>query len=106
MNCQSIVLKKKQIENLVRDLGSNTVNGVSETWLKEEYSQSFKELKKDLFKTFRSDRETLLKERGGGVMLIDPKSLNPKIRKDLNHLNKNLYESLWIEYNLSNNAHI
>ena len=105
VNCQSIVLKKRQIENLVGDLGNNTVYGFSETWLKEEDSQSFWELKKDLFKTFRSDRETMLKDRGGGVMLIVPKSLHPKIRKDLNHLNKNLFESLWIECNLNNNAH-
>ena len=105
VNCQSIVVKKKQIENLVGDLGNNTVYGFSETWLKEEDSQSFWELKKDLFKTFRSDRETMLKDRGGGVMVIVPKSLNPKIRKDLIHLNKNLFESLWIECNLNNNAH-
>ena len=103
MNCQSIVLKKKQIENLVGDLGNNTVYGFSETWLKEEDSQSFWE--KDLFKTFRMDREIMLKDRGGGVMLIVLKSLNPKTKKDLNYLNKNLFESLWIECNLNNNAH-
>ena len=105
MNCQSIVLKKKQIGNFVGDLGNSSVYGFSETWLKEEDSQSFWELKKDIFITFRSDRETMLKDRGGGVMLIVPKSLNPKIKKDLNHLNKNLFENLWIECNLNNNAH-
>ena len=103
-NCQSIILKKKQIENLVGDLGNNTVYGFPGTWLKEEDSQSFWELKKDLFKTYRSDRKTTLKDRGGGVMLVVPKSLNRKLRKYLNHLNKNLFESLWIECNLNNNT--
>ena len=45
-----------------------------------------------------------LKEKGGGVMLVIPKSLNPKLRKDLNSLDKNLFESLWVECNLNNNT--
>ena len=30
-------------------------------------------------------------------MLFVPKSLNPKERKDLNYLNKESFESLWVE---------
>ena len=49
------------------------------------------------FKFFRCDRKSDFKERGGGVMLAIPKSLNPKERKELNYLNKNVFESIWIE---------
>ena len=37
-------------------------------------------------------------------MLLVPKSLHPKERKDLNHLNQKLFESLWVECNLNNNS--
>ena len=37
-------------------------------------------------------------------MLVVPKSLNIKLRKDLNHLNKEYFESLWVECNLTNDA--
>ena len=119
VNCHSIVSKKKQIDNLIEDLGNNTVYGFCETWLKEEDSEDYWKLKKDLFETFRSDRRIAikkkgpkngsdknmaLKEKGGGVMLVIPKSLNPKLRKDLNNLDKNLFESLWVECNLNNNT--
>ena len=73
---------------------ATTLYGLSETWLKAEDSKSFWELEKGLFKTFRSDRETMLKDRGGGVMLIVPKSTNPKLRKDLIRLNKNSFLKL------------
>ena len=41
------------------------------------------------------------KKCGGGVMLVVPKILNPKLRKDLNHTNPINFESLWIECNIS-----
>ena len=51
-------------------------------------------MKKDLFKLYRSDRETTLNDRGGGVMLDVLKSPNPKVRKDHSHLSKNLLDRM------------
>ena len=104
INCQSIAAKRTQIENIIQDLGNNTVYGFSETWLKEEDSEKLWEIEKKSFKTFRSDRNSTLKEKGGGVMLSIPKTLNPKLRKDLNHLDQQFFESLWIECSLNNDT--
>ena len=35
--------------------------------------------------------------KGGGVMLLVPKKLNPKVRYDLNNMHKK-YDSIWIEF--------
>ena len=64
VNCHSIVSKKKHIENIIEDLGNNTVYGFCETWLKEEDSEDYWQLKKDLFKTFRMDRKIAIKRKG------------------------------------------
>ena len=37
-------------------------------------------------------------------MLVIPKSLKPKLRKDLNHLNKEFFESLWVSTNITSDA--
>ena len=46
-----------------------------------------------------------MKKYGGGVMLLVPISLQPKIRKDLNYINTKIFESLWVECKLKNNNH-
>ena len=46
------------------------------------------------------------KKCGGGVMLVVPKILNPKLRKDLNHTNFINFESMWIERNISSDLTI
>ena len=74
----------------------------SETLLKKHDSEESWQLSKEFFKTIQSNRKTLLKDKGGGVMLVVPKSLNPKLRKDLNHLIKESFESLCVECNLTN----
>ena len=89
VNWQSIAQEKRQVEMLLKDLGNNAIFGFSETWLKEDDSEELWQLNIVFFKTFRSDRKTSLKDKGGGVMLVVPKSLNPKLRKDLNHLKSN-----------------
>ena len=70
--------------------------------MKESNDQKLWELNKDRFKTFRFDRKLGNKTKGGGVMLIIPKTLNPKSRNDLNCMNKNQFESLWVECNFNN----
>ena len=101
-NCQSIVQKKEQIQIILNGLGDNTVYGLSETWLKESNDQKLWELNKDRFKTFRFDRKLGNKTKGGGVMLIIPKTFHPKSRNDLKCMNKNQFESLWVECNFNN----
>ena len=93
--------KRTQIEKLFNDLGRNTVYGFTETWLKDHDHVKLWEMKTDHFETFRIDRKT---KKGGGIMLLVPKSLHPKERKDLNHLNQKVFESLWVECSLNNNS--
>ena len=77
INCQSIVQKKEQMQIILSGLGDNTVYGLSETWLKESNDHKLWEMNKDHFRTFRFDRKLGNKTKGGGVMLIIPKTLNP-----------------------------
>ena len=104
VNAQSLVRKRLVLEDIVRDLGTNTIFGISETWLKETDDLKLWKINPNNFKTFRADRDTPTKECGGGVMLIIPSSLNPKVRNDLNYMNKKHFECLWIECCLNNSA--
>ena len=53
---------------------------------------------------FRCDRKSDFEERGGGVMLAVSKSLNPKVLKDLNYLDKTVFESIWIDCRTTNSS--
>ena len=99
-NCQSIVQKNEQIQVILNGLEDNTVYGYSKTWLKESIDQNLWELNKNRFKTIRFDRKLGNKTKGGGVII--PKTLSPKSRNDLNCMNKNQFESLWVECNFNN----
>ena len=92
------------LEDITKDLGTNTIFGISETWLKETDDLKLWKNNPNNFKTFRADRDTLTKECGGGVMLIIPSSLTPKVRNDLNNMNKKNFESLWVECSVNNNS--
>ena len=104
VNCQSLLHKKAQIASIINDLGENCIYGLTETWLRNCDNETFWELKNDLFKTFLLDRKLTKKMRGGGAMIIVPKNLNPKLRKDLVHTNEHDFESLWIECNINNDV--
>ena len=84
------------------DLGKNTIYGITETWLGDFDGAKLWEMNENLF--FLCDRKSDFKERGGGVMLAVPKSLNPKERKDLNYLDKNVFKSIWIECRTTNSS--
>ena len=93
---------------MMNDFSNNTNFAFSETWVKEnddeklwQLNEKRKALQK-LFQSFRCDRESNEKQQGGGVMIIAPKHLNPILRKDLNKLEPNHFESLWIECSLTN----
>ena len=104
VNCQSMLHKKTQVESIISDLGENCIYGFTETWLKKCDDETFWQLKKNHFKTFRADRKLTKKTRGGGSMIIVPKNLNPKLRRDLVHTNELDFESVWIECNINKNA--
>ena len=102
INCQSAIQKKAQLTTMLQDLGSNIIFALSETWLKDEDNTKHWELNNEKFKTFRCDRNRRKNTLGGGVMIFVPRVLNPKQRPDLNYMNKECFESIWIECNMSN----
>ena len=101
VNVQSFVKKRLDLNFIVDDLRENTIYRSSETWSTENDDQKLWEMHPNSFKTFRSDRETPNKNCGGGLLLRIPKYLNPKVRKDLNLMNKNYFECLWVECNIN-----
>ena len=103
VNCQSLIKKETTMHEILNGLGTNTIYGFSETWLKAD-DEKFRNLNSDYCKSYRCDRYLSQKDRGGGVMLFVPKSLNPKSRKDLNCMDAGKFESLWIECNLTNDT--
>ena len=56
-----------------------------------------KDYENEFFVTFRVDRKPSQKSKSGRVMLVIPKKPNPRLRKDLNHMNQEFFEGLWIE---------
>ena len=104
VNAQNLIKKRLTLEDITKDLGTNTIYGISETWLKETDDLELWKNNPNNFKTFRADRDTPTEECGGGVMLIIPSSLNPKMRNDLNYMNKKKFESLWVQCCVNNNS--
>ena len=92
---------KTQVESIISGLGENWIYGFTEMWRKNCDHETFWQLKKDHFKTFRADRKHTKKMRGSGAMIIVPKNLNPKLRRDLVHSNELDFESVWIECNIN-----
>ena len=95
-----------QLQQLVNYMGENTVIGFCETWLTENNEKKLWEFSPKIFKTFRTDRNKTcsIKTKGGGVMILVPKHLNPKERPDLNQIDPAYFESLWVECNLPGNG--
>ena len=84
---------------MMNDIRNNTIFTFAETWLKNMITENYGSSMKNYSKV--SGVIESLKQRGGGVLIIDPKHLNPKSRKDLIKLNPNHFESLWNECNLT-----
>ena len=104
VSAQSLIKKRWTLEDITKDLGTNTIYAISETWLKETDDLKLWENNSKNFKTFRADRDTPTQECGGGVILRFPSSLNPKLLNDLNYMNEKNFESLWIECSVNNNS--
>ena len=106
INVEDATYKHIQLQQLVNDMGENTVIGFCETWLTENNEKKLWEFSPKIFKTFRTDRNKTcsIKTKGGGVMILVPKHLNPKERPDLNQIDPAYFESLWVECNLPGNG--
>ena len=96
LNCQSLNKKKHQLKNLINDLGRHCIYCITETWFTENDHEQLYIPDKDNFCCFRYDRKLMNENkvrRGGGVMILAPKHLSPKIRNHLNKFSKQ-FESL------------
>ena len=57
VNAQSLIKKKLTPEDITKDLGTNTIYGISETWLKETDDLKLWKNNPSNFKRFRADRD-------------------------------------------------
>ena len=62
------------------DVGANCIYGLSETWLDTKIDTDLVNPKKTHCLVFRNDK---VSSKGGGVLLIVPRKLNPKLSVDL-----------------------
>ena len=97
MNCRSIINKHDEMSDFLQKLDSLTFLVVTETWIKEdtEIPTNFLTNTHDFLHQPRSKMTQL--NRGGGVGIWIPKQFDYKIRKDISTINRNFFESLWIE---------
>ena len=83
-------------------MGQNCIYCFTETWFTEKDQEQLYNPDKENFCCFRYERKIMNENkvrRGGGVMILAPKHLSPKIRNDLNSISKQ-FESLWISFKL------
>ena len=52
VNAQSLIKKRLTLEDITKDLGTNTIYGISETWLKETDDLKLWKNNQNNFKTF------------------------------------------------------
>ena len=79
-NYRSLARKRSDLKKCVKTFNDNTSFGISETWFNDTNDDKLWTIGNDKHKLFRCDRtyESSKKLKGGGVMLLVPKKLNPK----------------------------
>ena len=82
LNCRSLNMKKNYLDELMRERGYNIIYGLSETWFKNSNDYMLWTLSNKQVTAIGCDRSTEGSEinRGGGVMIFNPKNLKPKLR--------------------------
>ena len=92
-----------EIRFLSEIVDSNTIIGLTETWLDETCDHKTYSFCKRTHEIFRCDRSKKCtgQHAGGGTLLLIPKIFNPKIREDLNYLRPSHFEGLFVEYSQS-----
>ena len=93
LDVRSMTRKKLQLKNLMNDVGGNCICGLSETWLDTKIDTDLVNPNKTGCLVFRNDR---VSSRGGGVLLIVLRKLNPMLRFDL-AFKSTLFYTLWVE---------
>ena len=100
LNFQDIRRKQNGLKNLSMDLGLNTVLAITETWLTKKDEFKTWDISPNTHKCFRYDRKCVDKTKGGGILLYIPFQLEPKELPDLYLCETELFESIWIEFEL------
>ena len=77
----------------MNDVGANCIYGLSETWLDTKIDPNLINLNKTNCLLFRNDR---VSSKWGGVLLIVPRKLNPKLLVYL-AFKSTLFDTLWVE---------
>ena len=97
LNARNITGKRLEFQDLVKDHGQNCIFAVTETWLNNDDTPATFAVDSTHFKVFSANRYfTANRAKGGGVLLLIPKYLNPKLRSDISEL-CDTFESLWVE---------
>ena len=99
-NCRILARKRSDLKQLIKIFNDNTIFGFSEWWFNDANDDKLWAIDNDKHKLFRCDRtyeSSKKKLKGGGVILLVPKKLNPKVRHDLNNMHKK-YDSIWIKF--------
>ena len=91
LNVRSITRKQLQFKSLMNDVDANCIYGLSETWLDTKIDTDLVNPNKANCLVFRDDR---VSSKGGVVLLIVHRKINPKLRVDL-AFKKTLFDTLW-----------
>lgn len=102
LNAQSLNLKKTNFAKIIKESSLNTITAVNETWLETHDKDDDWIIDKENIDLFRIDRDKIQtnKSKGGGSLILCPKNLKPKRRKDL-EINLSNIENIWIEISVS-----
>ena len=99
INCQDLRNKHDQLRTLVSCTDNNTIIALTETWFNNDDCTDLWTIDKARFKIFRCDRNRSCtgQSKGGGVMMLIPKHMNPTLKEDLNFFRPTYFEGLWIQ---------
>lgn len=98
VNFQNLSIKHPEFKRFINDFDASSIIGITETWMDETINDNNWVINKELYKIFRCDRDkhATNKAKGGGVLLLMPSALDPKLRNDLNLFS--VFESIWVEF--------
>ena len=100
-NARSVVNKLIELDLLLKEDRPDVV-GITETWLHNGIDDS--ELNFEGYTLFRTDRNNLFKQKGGGVALFIKDNLNPILCD--NYSNANFPEAVFCSVNMVNSCTI
>ena len=102
LKLQEFKQKRSNLQKLVNTCGLNTIYGVSGTWFNDSKEKNLRTLYSDHFDVIDQQSQAKKIIKGGGVMLLIPKTLHPTLRRDLNLFHQK-YDSIWVDFKISKN---